>query len=195
MGLIRLSLDCSADVRHPRRQAQRRPRPASEPRKARRRGDFALDARDPSGAARGRRQLPCRQGLRGARQGARARAGRRPQPHSRPAGREDRPRGADGADGHRGLQARVREQGADRDPARRPSGLGQDDRRGQAGAAAPQGGPRAGARRRRPPASGRRRAAAAARPPDPDSRLHRGRSRSRPQRWGSSRRARRVGTS
>ena len=33
---------------------------------------------------------------------------------------------------------------ADRDPARGPAGLGQDDRRGQAGAAAAQGGPKPG---------------------------------------------------
>ena len=44
-----------------------------------------------------------------------------------------------GADGQRRLAPRLR-QAADRDPARRPPGLGQDDRRRQARAAAPQGG-------------------------------------------------------
>ena len=61
-------------------------------------------------------------------------------------------------------QARVRRPAADGDPARRPAGLGQDDRRRQARAAAAQGGPQAGPRRRRPAAPGRDRPARAARP-------------------------------
>ena len=60
-------------------------------------------------------------------QGARARPGRPEEPDARPAGREDRPRGADRAHGLGRLAARVRPP-ADGDPPRRPPGLGQDDR-------------------------------------------------------------------
>ena len=65
--------------------------------------------------------------------------GRAEEPDSRPAGREDRPRGADRADGRRRLGAGLRRARADGDPARRAAGLGQDDGRGQAGALPAQG--------------------------------------------------------
>ena len=71
-------------------------------------------------------------------------------------------------------QARVRRPAADGDPARRPAGLGQDDRRRQARAAAAQGRPQARARRGRPAAARRDRPARAARPPDPGAGLQRG---------------------
>ena len=83
-----------------------------------------------------------------------------------PAGREDRPRGADRAHGLGQLAARVRGPAADGDPARRPPGLGQDDDGGEARAAAPQGGTAAGARRRGPAAPRGGRAARAARQAD-----------------------------
>ena len=91
----------------------------------------------------------------------------------RAAGREDRARGADLADGLRRLAARVRAP-ADRDPARRPAGLRQDDHVRQARAAAAQGRQEARARRRRPAAPRRDRPARAARPPDPDPGLPQG---------------------
>ena len=56
-----------------------------------------------------------------------------------PGGREDRPRGADRDHGRQRLPARLRAARQDRDPARRPPGLGQDDRRRQARADAAQG--------------------------------------------------------
>ena len=77
-------------------------------------------------------------------------------------------------DGRRRLAARLRAARHDRDPARRPPGLGQDDGRRQARADAAQGGEDAGARRGRPPAPGRDRPARAARPPDPGPGLQRG---------------------
>ena len=82
------------------------------------------------------------------------------------------------ADGLRRLAARLRAP-ADRDPARRPAGLRQDDHLRQARAAAAQGRQEAGARRRRPAASGRDRPARAARPPDPDPGLPQGHAGSR----------------
>ena len=66
-----------------------------------------------------------------------------------PAGREDRARGADRADGLRLVADRVLAARADDDPARRSAGLGKDDRRGQARAAPPEGGTQA--RRSSPP--------------------------------------------
>ena len=67
-------------------------------------------------------------------------------------GRQDRPRGADGDDGRRaGAGDRVRVAPADRDPDRRPAGLGQDDGRGKARAAAAR--PSTGARSRSRPAT------------------------------------------
>src|SRR5207253_6720630 len=114
-----------ADVRHAVRQAPGRPRRPPRPRAPRRGGDLPRHARDPPRAARGGRQLQGREGLRGA--GARTCARRRrgEEPHARPAGREDRPRGADGAHGLRQLAARIRRAPADGDPARRPPGLGE----------------------------------------------------------------------
>src|ERR687887_851267 len=116
-----------ADVRHAVRQAPGGTRRPSRPRAPRRGGDLARHAGDPPRTARGGRQLQRREGLR--REGARARARRRrdEEPHARPAGREDRPRGADGADGLRQLAARVRRAPPGGDPARRPPGLGGDD--------------------------------------------------------------------
>ena len=61
-------------------------------------------ARDPTRAARGRRQLQGGQAVRRPRQGARPRPGRPQEPDARPAGREDRPRGAHVADGRWQLQ-------------------------------------------------------------------------------------------
>ena len=75
-----------ADPRH-----ADRPRPDQRGRRRRR------HARGPPGAARGRRQLQGRQGLRRARAGAGRRRGRPREHQRRPAGRQDRPRGADRA--------------------------------------------------------------------------------------------------
>ena len=86
-------------VRHPLRQAPARPRRPSRQGPPRRGSDLEGDARDPARAARGRRQLQGRQGLRRAGPRARDRAGGAEEPQRRPAGRQDRPRGADGADG------------------------------------------------------------------------------------------------
>ncbi|CAA9543839.1 MAG: Signal recognition particle protein Ffh, partial [uncultured Thermoleophilia bacterium] len=90
------------------------------------------DAGDPSGAARGRRQLPGRQGLRG--RGPRAGHGQRGhgEPHARPAGRQDRRRGAHEAHGRGVRGPRHRPAGAHRHPDGRAAGLGQDDDGGQA---------------------------------------------------------------
>ena len=88
-------------VRHPLGQAPERPRRPPQPRNPRRGGDLARDARDPPRAARGRRQPRRRQAVRRPRARARARRGRAEEPHAGPAGREDRPRGADRADGRR----------------------------------------------------------------------------------------------
>ena len=112
-------------------------------------------ARDPPGAARGRRQLRRRQGLRRPRPGAGD--GRRGdgQPHPRPAGRQDRARGADQPDGRGRHQALVLEPPAHRDPDGRPAGLRQDHRLRQAGPAPGQAEALAGAGRlRRLPARG-----------------------------------------
>ncbi len=95
-------------VRHPLRQAPgdaRRPRPRRPPRRG---GRLEGDARDPPRAARGRRQPRGRAGLHGVGQGACARPGRPEEPDARPAGREDRPRGADRAHGLGRLAARIR---------------------------------------------------------------------------------------
>src|SRR2546425_1596447 len=164
----------AADVRHPVGEAPGDARRSARPRPPRRGGDLARDARDPARAARGRRQLQGRERLRRPRARAGARSGRGEEPDARPAGREDRPRGADGADGRGQLEARLRRPAADGDPPRRAPGLGQDDRRGEARAAPAQGGQEAGDGRRRPPAPGRYRPARAARPSDPDPGLRRG---------------------
>src|SRR5439155_26075171 len=114
-----------ADVRHAVRQAPGGSRRPPRSRAPRRGGDLACHARDPPRAARGRRQLQGREGLRCASARAGARRGRGEEPHAGPAGGEDRPRGADGAHGRRELTARVRRPAADRDPARWPAGLGE----------------------------------------------------------------------
>ncbi len=158
-----------AYVRHAFRQtashARRSPGPRTPVRGGRRQGR----ARDSPRPARGRRQPEGRQGVRRAREGAGPRRGRDEERHARPAGREDRPRGADRAHGHRRLEARVRRAAADRDPARGPPGLRQDDLRREARAAPAQAGEDACARCRRSPAPGRDRPARAARQADPDS--------------------------
>ena len=109
-----------------------------------------------------------RQGLRRHGQGAGDGRGGAGQPDARPAGREDRPRGADVADGHGRREALVRQPAADRDPDGRPPGLGQDDGRRQAGAAAGQAEADAGAwwpptSTGRPPSSSCRRSASRSR--------------------------------
>ncbi len=175
---------------HPRRPALAR--------RAQPRGHRSRDARDPPRAARGRRQLPRRQDVRRRRARALGRAGGAVEPDARPAGREDRRRGADGAARRRGHEADVRRQAADRDPALRPAGLGQDDGRRQAREPARQAGPEARAGGLRPAAPGRRRAAqdarAAGRRPGLRPR-HRRRSRSRSRATASRRRPRRAATS
>ena len=111
-------------LRPPPGDALRRPQPRQADRGRRRQGD----ARDPPRAARGRRQLQGRQAVHRAGEGAlpRRRRARRAQP--RPAGGEDRRRGARGADGRREPRPRLRLLGPDGDPDGRPPGLGQDDR-------------------------------------------------------------------
>ena len=90
----------------------------------RRRGD----ARDPPRPARGRRQLQGRQIVHRDAQGALPRRRGAGEPRSRPAGGQDRQRGADRADGWHGQRAGVGLQRPDRDPDGRPAGLRQDDR-------------------------------------------------------------------
>ena len=151
------------DVRIPLRPARRHPRRPARPGPAERGGHSEGDARDPPRAARGGRELRRRARLRG--QGARAGDGRRgdAEPHTRPAGREDRARGADRADGQRRLGPLVRQPAADRDPDGGPAGLGQDHRLRQAGPAAGEAEALAGDGGLRPAAAGRRAAAADAR--------------------------------
>ena len=100
-----------------------------------------------------------------------------------PAGREDRPRRADAADGRGRVGPRVRQ--VHGHPARRPPGLGQDDDRRQARAAPAQPGAQARPDRGRPAASRRDRPARAARRADSDPGLphrHEGRGRGDAQR-------------
>ena len=93
-------------------------------------------ARNPSGAARGRRQLQRRQGLHRSRPRPRHGPGGAAQPVAGAAGREDRPRRAAGAlCRHRGRPDEGRAEAAGR-AAARPAGRGQDDHVGQAGALA-----------------------------------------------------------
>src|SRR3954466_11642415 len=160
-------------VRHAFRPLAERPRRPAQAGPPGRGVDLARDARGAPRAARGGRQLRGREGVRGPRAGAGARRGRGQEPDARPAGGEDRPGGADRADGLRRLPACVRRAAADRDPARRPAGRRQDDRRREARAASAQGGPQAWPRRRRPAAPGRDRPARAAREADPGTRVHR----------------------
>ena len=90
------------------------------------------DARDPPRAARGRRQLQGRQAVHRDGQGARARRRRRRRAEPRPAGRQDRQRGARHADGRRLGRPGLLAAPADGHPDGRPAGLGQDDRHRQA---------------------------------------------------------------
>ena len=85
----------SPHVRQPQRPPPQDPRRADRPRPRDRGGRRRRDARGPPRPPRGRRQLQGRQGLRGARARARRRRRGPREPDRRPAGREDRPRGAD----------------------------------------------------------------------------------------------------
>ncbi len=107
-------------VRQPVRQAAKRSRRPAEEGGARRGGDLACDARDPARPARSRRQLHGRPRLRRPRPRARARRGGAEEPDAGPAGREDRPRRADPADGRGRVGARVRQ--VHGHPARGPPG-------------------------------------------------------------------------
>ena len=120
----KLGRDVRPALRPPPGDALRRPLARQAERGRRRR----RDARDPPRPARGRRQLQGRQSLHRDAEGAlpRRRGAREPRP--RPAGGEDRQRGADRADGRRRPRPRLRLERADRDPDGRPAGLGQDDR-------------------------------------------------------------------
>ena len=181
-------------VRHAFRPAPGGSPRRSRPRQARRGRRLARDARDPSRAARGRRQLQGRQGLRGARARPFARRRGDEEPHARPGGRADRPRGADGPDGQRRLEARLRRQAADGDPARGAPGLGQDDRRREARPALAEGGSLAGARRRRPRSAPRRSSSSSSSAASSRSRSSRPRIRSAPSARESSRPATRART-
>ena len=155
-------------VRLPRREAPGHARRRPPARRADRRRHQGRDARDPPRAARGRRQLQGRQAVHGERAGAR-RGRRGPAPaQPRPAGRQDRQRGADRADGRAVGGADVLAAPADRDPDGRPAGLRQDDRDRQARPLAARGAPvlRRRRRLRRLPAR-RRRAARQGRPARP----------------------------
>ena len=113
-------------------------------------------ARHPPGPARRRRRAAGRQAVRlvGAR--ARARRGGQPGAEPRPAGRQDRQRGARRDPRRRDADAAVRQDAADRDHAGRPPGLRQDDAGRQAGLLAEGPGAHPAARRRGPPATQRR---------------------------------------
>ena len=84
-------------VRPARRHARRPARPGAPERGRHQPGD----ARDPARAARGRRELRRRQGVRRGGEGAGAGRRRDAEPDPRPAGDQDRPRGADVAHGRR----------------------------------------------------------------------------------------------
>src|SRR3954471_16894774 len=160
-------------VRYAVRPPAERPRRPAQAGLPRRGVDLARDARGAARAARGGRQLRGREGVRRPRARARARRRRGQEPDARPAGGEDRPGGADRADGLRRLPPRLRGAAADGDPARRPAGRRQDDRRREARAAAAQGGPQARSRRRRPAAPGRDRPARPAGEADSGAGVHR----------------------
>jgi hypothetical protein len=119
----------------------------------------------PRGAGRpprGRRQLQGRSVLRRARPREGRGARGPPEPHPRPAGREDRARRAGGPPGRGGASAHDGAPAADGDHGARPSGVGQDDERREARAPLPARGiPTAAGRGRRLPA---RRDRAAPRP-------------------------------
>ena len=134
-------------------------------------------ARDPPGAARGRRQLRRRQGLRRPRTGAGHGLRGDGQPHPRPAGRQDRARGADQPDGRGRHQALVLEPPAHGDPDGRPAGIRQDHRLRQAGPPAGQAEALARAGRLRRLPAGRHPAAADARQVAAGARLRAGHGR------------------
>ena len=142
-------------VRHPQRPPPQDPRRVDRSWPRDRSGPRCGDARGPARPARGGRQLQGGQGLR--RAGARAGAGRRDprEPHRRPAGRQDRQRGAHRAPvrGRPDLPPRGQ---PGRDRPRRPPGIGQDDVRGQARQAHRQARSGAAPRGRRPLPAGRR---------------------------------------
>ena len=144
--------DVRPALRPPSGDALRRPLARQADRGRRR----PRDARDPPRPARGRRQLQGRQGVHRAGAGALPRRGRAREPQSRPAGREDRQRGARRADGRREPRPRLRRLGPDRDPDGRAAGLGQDDRLREARQAARRAGQEASPSRPATP-SGRRR--------------------------------------
>ena len=104
----------------------------SRPRPARRRRGRRGAARDPGRAPRGRRQPRRRPGPHRADPRALHRRRARQEPHPRPAGHQGRQRGAHRHLGRRGAQDHLRLEAADGRAARRPAGLGQDDRRRQA---------------------------------------------------------------
>ena len=142
-------------VRHPQRPPPQDPRRVDRSWPRDRSGPRRGDARGPPRPARGGRQLQGGQGLR--RAGARAGAGRRDprEPDRRPAGREDRQRGAHRAP-VRGRPDLPRRGQPGRDRPRRPPGIGQDDVRGQARQAHRQARSGAAPRGRRPLPAGRR---------------------------------------
>ena len=137
-------------------------------------------------AARGRRQRRASSSVHRPGEGARDRRGGGEEPDARPAGHQDRPRGARRDARRHDRQAHDELEAADGRDAGRPAGLREDDRRRQARAAAEDAGPAAAARRCRPAAPGRGRAAARAR----GARRRAGLLASRPIR--STRRARRA---
>ncbi len=125
---LKLSSLVRSALRPPAVDPLRRPFARQAERVRRRRGD----ARDPPRPARGRRQLQSRQNLHQDAEGALPGLRRAEQPRSRPAGGEDRQRGAGGADGRHRQRAGDGAFRPDRDPDGRPAGLGQDDRLRQA---------------------------------------------------------------
>ena len=148
----------ASSVRRPLREAPDHPRRCPRPRHPDRGRHRQGDARHPPRAAGGRRQLQGRQVVHGDGQGALP--GRRRARHAqpRPAGGQDRQRGARRADGRRLARGDLLAAPADGDRARRPAGLGQDDGRGQARALAEERARlvgRAGGVRRLPPRRGR----------------------------------------
>ena len=155
----------ASSVRRPFREAPDHPRRCPRPRHPDRGRHRQGDARHPPRAAGGRRQLQGRQVVH--RDGQGALPGRRRARHAqpRPAGRQDRQRGARRAHGRRLARGDLLAAPSDGDRARRPAGLGQDDGRGQARALAEErarlvgragGVRRLPPRRRRPAREGRR---------------------------------------
>ncbi len=167
-------------VRRPGRPLRRHLQASARPRPAERQGRRRGRARDPRRAARGRRQRDGRQVVHQPRQGTRARRRGREEPEPRAAGHQDRPRRARDDARRRDGQAHDELQTPDRRDARRPAGLGEDDRCRQARAPPRRRRAQAAAGRRRPSAAGGGRAAARARPAHRRARVLRAdRSRSR----------------